>query len=241
MASTYWPGENPIDRHIRFKGPAELAALTWRIVGIADDVPGSGLDLAPKPTAYLTHAQWPFHMASMSLALRTTTNPTSIVSRVRAEIAQVDGDLPIFDVRTMDEVRGVSLAQRRFGMLLLGLFAGVALALAAIGLYGTIAYTVSQRTREIGIRLALGARPGQILAATVGQGAGLSAVGMLFGLVGAFALTRYLGSLLYGVSGIDVPTFAGVSAALLVVALLASYLPARRAARIEPVVALRHE
>jgi predicted permease len=241
MAATYWPGENPIDRHIRFRGPAELAALTWRVVGIADDVPGSGLDRAPKATAYLTHTQWPFHMASMSLTLRTTTDPTSLVSRVRAELARIDGDLPIFDIRTMDEVRGRSLAQRRFGMLLLGLFAGVALVLALVGLYGTIAYTVSLRTREIGIRMALGARPGQILAMTVGQGIRLSAVGVLVGLLGGFALTRYLSSLLFGVSGADVPTFAGVSAVLLAVATFASWIPARRAARIEPVLALRRE
>ena len=241
MAATYWPGERAIDRRVQFRGPEDLAAITWRVVGIADDVPSSSLDGAPKPTLYLSYTQWPFRMPSISLAVLTRTDPSSIVTRVRAEIARVDEDLPIFHIRTMEEVRGASLAQRRFGMLLLGLFAGVALVLAVVGLYGTIAYTVSQRTREIGIRMSLGARPGQILAMMVGQGAVLSAVGMVLGLCGAFALTRYLSSLLFGVSGVDVPTYAGLSGVLQAVALLASYLPSRRAARIEPVEALHRE
>ena len=241
MATTFWPGERAIDRHIRFRGPEALAAETWRVVGIADDVPASSLDAAPKPTAYLTHAQWPFHMASISLAVRTSVDPASVVSRIRAQIATVDENLPIFNIRTMDDVRAVSLAQRRFAVLLLGLFAAVALVLAVVGLYGTIAYAVSQRTREIGIRVALGATPGQILGMTVGQGMALSVTGLVVGLCAAFSLTRYLSSLLFGVSGADVPTFAGLSAVLLAVATLASYVPARRAARIEPVIALHQE
>lgn len=179
MASTYWPAEDPIGKHIRFGGPAELKALTWRVVGIAEDVPSSSLDVAPKPTVYLTHDQWPFHMSSMSLALRTKTDPVGLVRSLRAEIASLDNDLPVFNLMTMDAIRGESVAQRRFGMLLLGIFAGVALVLAVVRLYGTIAYIVGQRTREIGIRMALGAQKHHILTMTIRHGFLLTVMGML--------------------------------------------------------------
>jgi putative ABC transport system permease protein len=241
MASTYWPAEDPIGKHLRFGGPPALKALTWRIVGVAEDVPSSGLDVAPRPTVYVPQDQWPWHMSSMSLALRAKPDPDAIVNSVRAEIASLDKDLPIFDLKTMDAIRGDAVAQRRFGMLLLGIFAGVALMLAVVGLYGTIAYMVGQRTREIGIRIAMGAQKHHILTMTVGHGFVLTATGMLAGLGGAHALTRYLSSLLFGISGTDGSTFIAVSVLLLAVAMLASYMPARRAARIEPVTALYYE
>jgi predicted permease len=241
MASTHWPTEDPIGKIIRFFGPPELMALTWRIVGISEDVPSSGLDVTPKPTVYLPQDQWPWGVSSMSLALRTKTEPAGLANTVRAEVASMDNDLPIFNLMTMNEIRGASVAQRCFGMLLLGIFAGVALVLAAVGIYGTISYMVGQRTQEIGVRMAMGAQKHHIINMIVGHGFALTLVGMLVGSVGAFALTRYLSSLLFGISGTDIPTFAAVSALLLAVALLASYFPAQRAAKIEPIAALHYE
>ncbi len=241
MASTYWPGQNPLDRRIRFRGPADLAAITWRVVGVAGDVPASALDGAPKPTLYLAYDQWPFALPSVSVALRVGTDPMALGNRVRTEIAAVDPDLPIFDVRTLDAVRGASVARRRFATLAFGLFAGVALLLAVVGLYGAIACLVGARTREIGIRMALGARPSRIFATTIGQGVALTVAGLLVGIAMAAALTRFLGSLLYGVSGTDPSTFAAVSLLLLAVAAVAWSVPARRAARVEPLIALRQE
>jgi ABC-type antimicrobial peptide transport system permease subunit len=199
------------------------------------------LDVAPKPTVYITHDQFPFTTSSMSLVLRAKTDPVGMAGAVRAEIASMDHDLPIFNLMTMDEIRGDSVAQRRFGMLLLGIFAGVALVLAVVGIYGTISYMVGQHTREIGIRMAMGAQKRHILQMTVGHGLVLTAMGMLVGFGGAFALTRYLSSLLFGISGTDLSTFIAVSVLLLAVAMLASYIPARRAAKIEPIAALHHE
>jgi ABC-type antimicrobial peptide transport system permease subunit len=180
-------------------------------------------------------------MSSMSLALRTKTDPETVLKRIRAEIASLDDDLPVFNVKTMDAIRGDAVAQRRFGMLLLTIFAGVALVLALVGLYGTIAYLAGKRTREIGIRMAMGAQKRHILTMILGHGFLVTAMGMLVGLGGAYALTRYLSSLLFGISGTDGSTFIAVSALLLAVAMLASFIPARRAARIEPITALRYE
>jgi predicted permease len=241
MVSKYWPGEDPIDKHIRFGGPPALHALEWRIVGVVEDVPSSSLDVAPKATVYVPQDQFPYTNSSMSVALRAKTDPVGMVGAVRAELASMDDDLPIFNLITMNEIRGDSVAQRRFGMLLLGIFAAVALVLAVLGIYGTISYMVGQRTREIGIRMAMGAQKRHILRMTVRHGLILTAMGMLVGLGGAVALTRYLSSLLFGISGTDLSTFIAVSVLLFAVALLASYVPARRAAEIEPITALHHE
>jgi len=241
MASRFWPSQDPIDQHIRFFGPPTLRAISWRIVGVAEDVPSSDLDVVPKPIVYVPHDLWPFPPYSMSVAARTQTDPAAAAAGVRAQIRALDQDLPIFHFATMEEIRGGSVAQRRFGMLVLGIFAGVALVLAVIGIYGTVSYVVGQRTREIGIRMALGAHRRDILTMTVGQGLLLTAAGVLAGLVGAVALTRYLGSLLFGVGATDPSIFAVVSVLLLVVGLLASYIPARRAASVDPIAALHYE
>jgi predicted permease len=239
MLSKYWPGENPIDEHIRFGGP--MRSLAWRIVGVVEDVPTTSLDVAPKPTVYVPYDQFPYTTSSMSVALRAKTEPVGMVGAVRAEIASMDDDLPIFNLMTMNEIRGDSVARRRFGMLLLGVFAGVALVLAVLGLYGTIAYMVGRRTREIGIRMAMGAQKRHVLRMTLGRGFALTATGMLVGLGGAFALTRYLSSLLFGISGTDASIFVAVSVLLLAVAMLATYIPARRAATVDPMTALHYE
>jgi hypothetical protein len=239
MVSRYWPGEDPIDEHIRFFGP--MRTLAWRIVGVVEDVASSSLDAAPKPTVYIPYDQFPYPTSTMSAVLQAKTDPVGLVGAVRAELAFMDGDLPIFNLMTMNGIRGDSLAQRRFGMLLLGIFAGVALVLAMLGLYGTIAYMVGRRTREIGIRMAMGAQKRHIFNMTLGQGFILTATGMLVGLGGAFALTRYLSSLLFGVSGTDPSLFVAVSVLLLAVAMLATYIPARRAATVDPMTALHYE
>jgi len=177
----------------------------------------------------------------MYLAVRTASDPDSIIPAVRAQVRAVDKDQPIEDLRTMDQLLADSIAPRRFHMLLLGVFAALGLALAAIGIYGVVSYSVVERTQEIGIRIALGARAPDVLRQALRQGIPPAMIGLAAGLVGAAALTRLLVSLLYGVTPTDPLTFAAVSALLAGVALLAAYLPARRATRVDPVQALRYE
>jgi len=177
----------------------------------------------------------------MTVVLRSGSDPAAQVSAVRTELRTLDADLPMYYVRTMRQRVDESLARRRFSMLLLGVFAGVALALATIGIYGVIAYLVSQNTREIGIRMALGATQQNILNMIVRHGMTLALSGVAIGLTGAFLLTRLIRSLLFGVQATDPFTFAGIASLLALIALLASYIPARRAARIDPVVSLRCE
>ena len=175
------------------------------------------------------------------LVARTSGDPASIVSAVRTEVAALDKDLPLYSVETLEEYVAASLAQQRFQTLLLTLFATVALILTAVGLYGVVSYSVAQRTREIGIRMALGARMTDVLKLIVKGGMALALTGVGLGLVGALALTRFIASLLFGVSATDAATFITVPVVLLAVALFACYLPARRATRVEPLVALRYE
>ena|SRR5205807_7261445 len=167
--------------------------------------------------------------------------PLALTESVRQSILQIDPDQPVSDIRTLENVIGSSVAQRRLILLLLGGFAGVALLLAAIGLYGVIAYTISQRTREIGVRMALGATRSNVLGLVLRQGMLLAVIGVALGLVGALGMTRVLTNLLYGVKPTDPVTFVAVSLVLLLVSLAACWLPARRAARVDPVEALRHE
>ena len=173
--------------------------------------------------------------------VRTTGAPLAMVDSVRKVILEVDPSQPVANIRTLDDVLAASVAQRRFTMTLLGGFAGAALLLAAIGLYGVIAYAVQQRAREIGIRMALGATRRDVLRLVLRQGLNLAGIGVVVGIAAALGLTRVLSKLLYEVKPIDLPTFTGVSLVLLIVALLASWLPARRAAKVDPMVALRYE
>src|SRR6185503_7375975 len=178
---------------------------------------------------------------AMNVVLRTTGDPAALTSAVRREIRALDPDLPLYNVRTMAQRVDESLARRRFSMLLLTLFAGLALGLATIGIYGVIAYLVTQGTRELGIRMALGATPRAILLLILRHGLSVALLGVGAGLAGAFALTRFMRNLLFGVGAADPATFATVSLLLTAIALAASYLPARRAARIDPMVSLRSE
>jgi len=173
--------------------------------------------------------------------VRTKGDPAQIASSVRSAIRQVDKNLPITRIRTMEEVRSLSLASQRMHLLLFGLFAALALALATMGIYGVLAYNVAQRTREIGIRLALGADGNAVLRLVVGQGIRLAALGILLGLIGALALTRLMSGMIYGVSSTDPATFFAVATLLGLVAVAACYIPARRAMRVDPMVALRYE
>jgi ABC-type antimicrobial peptide transport system permease subunit len=173
--------------------------------------------------------------------LRTKTSPQAIVAAVKKEIRELDPDLPLYNVRSMTQRVDESLARRRFTMLLLAVFAALALALAAVGIYGVIAYLVSQGRREIGIRIALGAMPRDILRLVLGQGSALTLAGVIVGLAGAFGFARFISSLLFGITATDALTFTAVPLLLIMIALLATYIPARRAARVDPVITLRCE
>ena len=237
LARKFWPNGDALGKRIRFYGPLEKAP--WmEIVGIVQDVKHE-LNLPVTPDYYLPHAQDPWN--AMVLVARTTVDPGSMAGRIREQVVAIDKDQPVFDVRTMHEVRATSVTLYTFGFAMIGIFAVVALVLAAIGIYGVMAFAVTQRTQEIGIRMALGARALDVLTLIVRNGMSLAAIGVVAGLVGAFVVTRLMGSLLFGVSPTDTVTFAFVTAGLLLVALFACYIPARRATKVDPLVALRYE
>jgi putative ABC transport system permease protein len=173
--------------------------------------------------------------------VRTSSDPTNLVPAIRSQVAEMDKELPLSNISTMEQILSESIAQPRFNMLLITIFAVVAMMLASVGIYGVISYSVSQRTHEIGVRIALGAQPGDIFKMVVGQGLKLALAGVSVGLVAAFVLTRVISSLLYEVQTTDPVTFAVISVALTAVALLASYIPARRATRVDPMISLRYE
>jgi predicted permease len=238
FAEQYWPHEDPLGKRIR-TGGLDSKEPWITIVGVAGRIKQDALDSDPRIAFYMPHSQ--YTTSAMNVVLRSNVAPATLTSAIKKELRAVDPDLPIYNVRTMEDRVRDSLARRRFSMVMLGLFAFLALAIATIGIYGVMAYMVSQGTREIGIRLALGATPAHILRLVVRQGMVLAAVGVGIGLIGAFALTRLMGSLLFGVQSTDPLTFVVIAMLLAVIALLASYIPARRAARIDPMVSLRCE
>jgi putative ABC transport system permease protein len=236
MARQLWPGESPVGKHITVWRDEKFAR---EIVGVAGDVKAS-LDTEAGPQMYVPYAQdsgW----GSMSLVIRTSADPASMTPAVRSQIRALDKGIPIYNVKTMNDVLMTSVGSRRTPMLLLSAFAGVALLLAMIGIYGVTAYYVTQRTQEIGIRIALGAQIGDVLRLVLKSGMALACLGIGIGLIGAFGLTRLMTSLLFGVDPTDAATFVMVSLSLLLTALIACYLPARRATKVDPVVALRYE
>jgi predicted permease len=242
MARKYWPNERATGKRLTIHfGPPE--GIRAEIVGVAADV-RSAFDAKPNDYIYMHYPQGR-NVAQMDLVLRSDTRTkvsTAALGRaVRAAVASIDPDQPVYRIRTMDSMLSVSLATRRFQMLLLGLFAALAACLAAVGLYGVLAYSVQARTKEIGIRTALGANKGQVSALVLREALKLTAIGVVAGVMGALGLTRLLSNLLYGVRPTDSSIFMAVSLLLLAVAVAAGYIPARRAARIDPMIALRHE
>jgi len=238
LAGEYWPNESPLGKRIRF-GPPESNEPWHTIIGVVGAVRHERLDTVTRMTIYVPHQQIPIR--GMTLAVRSITPPETLTAAVRNQVWELDRDQPVTGVRTMTEVISRSVWQSRLYTILFGAFAAVALILASVGIYGVMAYSVTQRTHEIGIRMALGAQVSDVLKMIVGQGMLLALIGVAAGLIGALALTRVMSSLLFDVSATDPQTFIGVSLLLTAVAFLACYIPARRATRVDPMVALRYE
>jgi putative ABC transport system permease protein len=255
-ARRFFDDVDPVGKKIYLGPPEEMVPpgilppgfrfMHFTIVGVIGDVRHSGLNQPLVPEIYTLHEQelaskFPSASGSMSLAVRTKTDPTSVVGAIRREVLELDREQPIAAVATMDELLATSLSQARFSTLLLAIFAGVALVLAAVGIYGVMAYTVAQRTHEIGIRMALGAQAGNVLTLVMRQGLLLAFAGTAIGLAAALGLTRVMSSLLYEVSPTDPMTFVMDALILTAVSVLASLIPARRAMKVDPLVALRYE
>jgi predicted permease len=234
LARKHFPGENPLGQRIN-------AGISREIVGVVADVKPRGLELAAKPQIYLPYAQKPTIASFVTFTIRTEPAPLSLTGAVEKEIRNLDKDLPIANIRSMEQIVATSLGQRRLTMLLLGVFADLAVVLAAIGIYGVVAYSVAQRTQELGIRMALGAQSKDVLALVLRQGMKLALLGVALGLVGAFWLTGLLKDLLFGVRATDPLTFVALASLLLTVALLACYIPARKATKVDPMAALRRD
>ena len=236
LARELFPNEDSIGKQVWVPGQGKD---TPTVIGVVGDVRHQGLDQEVTPQVYVPYEQqapW-----SMTMVVRTTTDPLLLATAVRNQVLAVDRSVPVYEVGTMEQRLTSSLSPRRFNLLLLGAFAVLALALAALGVYGVISYLVTQRTHEIGIRMALGAQAGDVLKVLIKQGMASVAIGVLLGLAAAWMLTRLMTSLLFGVTPTDTATFVGVSAVLIAIALLACYIPARRATKVDPLVALRYE
>ena len=216
-----------------------------RVIGVVNETKQRSLDVASPATVFIPLTQAPEGMSGVlrqsSFVLRTTGDPLLLSAAIRSEVRQLDPGLPVRNLRSMEQLVGRSIAPQRFNLSLLSLFAALGLLLAAVGIYGVMAYSVSQRTHEIGLRMALGAQARDVLKLVVKQGMALTLVGVAIGLVASFVLTRLMKNLLFGVSATDPATLAGVALLLTCVALLACYLPARRATKVDPLVALRYE
>jgi predicted permease len=235
MARQIWPNEEPLGKRIKHGFKEQIA----EVIGVIGDVKYAGLDQQTKPEMYAPFAQRPFPF--LRIVARTKSDPASLIAAVRNESRALDKDQPIDKITTMTSVVGASIATRRFYMQLLGTFAALAFILASVGIYGIVSYSVAQRTREIGIRVALGAQQNDVLRLVLREAFRLTLLGVVLGLMGAFAATRVLTSLLFEVKPVDPATFIGLALLLTAVALLASYIPARRATKVDPLVALRYE
>jgi putative ABC transport system permease protein len=239
-AREIFPDENPIGKRITFGNTDQNKQPVWfEIVGVVADVRSLELREESQAEIYFSSLQdyWP----AMSLVVRSTVEPSSLAGSVRQVVNEVDKSVPVSEVKTMEHVVSESITQPRFNLFLLGLFGTVAMLLSAAGIYGVTAYTVTQRTHELGIRLALGAQVGDVLKMILGQGMAVIGVGLVLGLVAAFWLMRLLRSLLFGVGENDLLTFVAITFVLLIVALIACYIPARRATKVDPLEALRAE
>ena len=242
LAKLYWPNENAIGKRLK----PEMPGGEWCVVvGVAADVHHWAADVDVEPTAYYPYTQVPASFlplleGNMSFAVRSE-NTAGLLSSIQTAVGAVDKTVPVYGVQNMEQMVSDSGSLRRFDMWLIGAFAGLALALAAVGIYGVMAYSVAQRTREIGIRMAMGAQRVDVLALILRQGAILALVGVTAGLIGALALAQLMASFVFGVSTRDLTTFAVVPWFVLALILVGCYIPARRAAKVEPMVALRYE
>jgi putative ABC transport system permease protein len=238
FANRYWPNEDPIGRRIRLGGGEKGQLLT--VLGVVGRVKMEGLGQDSKRVqGYFPFLQLP--AGGMTVIVKGSADPNQLVSAIRQQVKQIDPDQPIYSVRTMDEIRSESVAGERLNLTLLSLFAGIALVLAIVGIYGVMSYSVTQRTHEIGIRMAIGAQPRDVFKMIIGHGMLLAIVGVAIGLAGAFGLTRLMASMLFGIEPTDPVTFASIAVLLTGVALVACYLPGRRATKVDPVVSLRYE
>jgi len=249
MARAYWPNENPLGRRFRLLDapPNRAKTVFLTVVGVVADAKNDGLTEVAQKEAFVPMRQRTVAIAGMgfarqmTLAVRASIEPMNLANAVRQEVWAIDSNIPIANVRTMDQILANVTAQPRFNTILLGIFAAVALALASVGIYGVLSYSVTQRTREIGVRIALGAQQGDVLKLVIRQGMSLCLLGVAVGLLASFALTRLMEGMLFGVSATDPAIFMTIGVFLLGVALLACYLPARRATKVDPIIALRYE
>jgi putative ABC transport system permease protein len=240
LARKYWPGENPIGKELWMGAPENRLFPSATIVGVVGNTKDAGLGADPIPTVYVPLGMIP-GWRYFSYVVHTTTEPAAHAHAAAEVIHQLDPALPIQNVRTMDDRLRESVAPARWSMTLLGVFAALALVLAAIGIFGVLSFLVTQRTRELGIRIALGAAPARVRRMIVGRGVSLALGGTTLGLVGALALGRLMQSMLFGISATDPVSYAAVVVVLLVIAAIASYLPARRATQVDPMEALRSD
>lgn len=235
MAARFWPGEDPVGRRFRL---VNFEDQVFTVVGLVADTRHDGLQTPPPPQLYLSQLQWP---GSFMLVIKTPLGPEQMAAALRPEMAKFDPEAPVYDVRSLEGRLDDSLSHRRRITVLLGIFAALSLVLAAVGIYGVMAHGVLQRTREMGLRIALGAPPGQIVRMVIGRGMFLTLVGAVVGILVSLAVTRMLGSRLYGITPSDPVTYAGIAVLIFAVAVISTYLPARRAASVDPMAILRCE
>ncbi len=240
FARRHWPGEEAVGKRIRLGGGADPKAPVLTVIGVVGRVKMEGLGQdSNRVQGYFSFAQMPF--SGMTVITKAVADPNQLVAALRQEVKAIDPDQPIYNIRTMDEIRAESVAPERLTLTLLSIFAGIALVLAIVGIYGVMSYTVTQRTHEIGIRMAIGAQPRDVFRMVIWQGMMLALIGVAFGLLGAFGLTRLMTTMLFGIKPTDPATFAGIAALLTGVALVACYIPGRKATKVDPVVSLRYE
>jgi putative ABC transport system permease protein len=238
FAKRYWPNVEAVGKRIRFG--TDDGAPVLEVVGVVGRVKMEGLDNdSNRVQGYFSFSQVPF--SGMTVIIKGQGDPNQLIASARNQIRNLDSDQPIYNIRTMDEIRGESIAPQRLNLTLLTIFAAIAFVLAVVGIYGVMSYAVTQRTHEIGIRMAIGAQPRDVFRMILGQGMFLTIIGMVAGLLGAFALTRLMATMLFNVKPTDPLTFAAVAFLLIAVALIACYIPGRRATKVDPVDSLRYE